>query len=99
MNTEVGGGTRTLKSINSLISATLVCVVLGVLAWVAAYLLQLDILYIVAGVLAFASAVPLFLMFQRVTCRRDRLRSPRSAVARPAQGNRTQPAGHPAAAR
>ncbi len=32
MSTEVGGGSRTLKSINSLITATLVCVVLGALA-------------------------------------------------------------------
>ena len=42
------------------------CVVLGALAWVAAYLLSLDILYAVAGALALAAAVPLFLMFQRV---------------------------------
>ena len=33
MNTEVAGGSRTLKSLNNLITATLVCVVLGALAW------------------------------------------------------------------
>ncbi len=66
MSTEVGGGSRTLKSLNKLITATLVCVVLGAVAWVAAYLLNLEILYAVAGVFAVATAVPLFLMFQRV---------------------------------
>ena len=35
-------------------------------AWVAAWLLGIDILYAVAGVLAVATAVPLFLMFRRV---------------------------------
>src|SRR5436190_21094155 len=66
MSTEVGGGSRMLKSINSLITATLVCVVLGALAWVAAYMLGLEILYIAAGVLAVGALVPLFLMFGRV---------------------------------
>jgi twitching motility protein PilJ len=66
MSTEVGVGTRTLKSINTLITATLVCVVLGALAWVAAYLLTLTILYAVAGVFAVAATVPLFLMYGRV---------------------------------
>ena len=51
MNTEVGGS-RTLKSLNNLITATLVCVVLGALAWVAAYLLSFEILYAVAGLFA-----------------------------------------------
>ena len=66
MNSEGGGGVRTLKSINSLITATLVCVVLGALTWVAAYMLGLEIIYIAAGVLAVAALVPLFLMFGRV---------------------------------
>src|SRR6187549_2177301 len=66
MNSEVGGGTRTLKSINSLITATLVCVVLGVLAGVAAYMLGLEILYAASAVMAVAAAVPLLLMFGRV---------------------------------
>jgi hypothetical protein len=66
MNSEGANGIRTLKSINSLITATLVCVVLGALAGVAAYLLGLEIIYIAAGVLAVAALVPLFIMFGRV---------------------------------
>ena len=66
MNSEGGNGIRTLKSINSLITATLVCVVLGALVGVAAYMLGLEIVYIAAGVLALAALVPLFLMFGRV---------------------------------
>ena len=60
------GGSRSLKSLNGLVSATLVCLVLSVAAWVGAWLLGLQLLYAVAGVLALATAVPLFLMFQRV---------------------------------
>jgi len=74
MNSEVGGGTRTLKSINSLITATLVCVVLGVLAGVAAYMLGLEILYAASAVMAVAAAVPLLLMFGRVRAVEDRQR-------------------------
>jgi hypothetical protein len=66
MSSEVGGGSRTLKSINTLITTTLVCVVLGSIAWVAAYLLSLTVLYAVAGLLAIVAVVPLFLMFGRV---------------------------------
>ena len=66
MNTELGGGSRSLKSLGGLISTTLVLLVISVLAWVAAWLLGLDILYAVAGALAIATAVPLFLMFKRV---------------------------------
>jgi methyl-accepting chemotaxis protein len=66
MNTEVGGGSRTLRSFTGLITATLVCLVLCVAVWVGGWLLGIDILFIVAAVLAFATAVPLFLMFQRV---------------------------------
>ena len=66
MSSEIGGGSRTLKSINNLITAALVCVVLGVLAGVAAYLLSLEVLYIVAAAFAVAAAIPLFLMFGRV---------------------------------
>src|SRR5262245_66634021 len=60
------GGSRSLKSLGGLISTTLVCLVLSVAAWVGAWLLGLDLLYAVAGVLALATAIPLFLMFQRV---------------------------------
>ncbi len=60
------GGSRSLKSLGGLITATLVCLVLSVAAWVGAWLLGLEILYAVAGALAFATTVPLFLMFQRV---------------------------------
>jgi len=66
MNTETGGGSRSLKSITSLISTTLVLLVVDVLAWLAAWLLKLDIVFVVAGALALATAVPLFLMFKRV---------------------------------
>ena len=66
MSSEIGGGSRTLKSINNLITAALVCVVLGLLAGVAAYLLSLEVLYIVAAAFAVAAAIPLFLMFGRV---------------------------------
>ena len=66
MNTETGGGSRSLKSLTSLISTTLVLLVLDVLAWVAAWLLKLDLVIVVAGALALATAVPLFLMFRRV---------------------------------
>ena len=66
MNTELGGGSRSLKSLTSLISTALLLLVLDVIAWVAAWLLKLDILFAVAGVLAVATAVPLFLMIRRV---------------------------------
>src|SRR6186713_762010 len=66
MSTEVGGGSRTLKSLNNLITTTLVCVMLAVLAGVAAFLLSLNLLYVVAAAFAVAGAVPLFLMFGRV---------------------------------
>ena len=60
------GGSRSLNSLNGLVTATLVCLVLSVAAWVGAWLLGLELLYAVAGVLALATAVPLFLMYQRV---------------------------------
>ena len=66
MNTEVGGGSRTLKSLNNLITATLVCVALAVLAGAAAFLLNLNLLYVVAAAFALAGVLPLFLMFGRV---------------------------------
>ena len=66
MNTEVGGGSRSLKSLGPLISSTLVCLALSVAGWVAAWLLGMDILYAVAGLFALATTVPLFLMFRRV---------------------------------
>jgi twitching motility protein PilJ len=66
MNTEVGGGARSLKSITNLISATLVCVALAALVGVAGYLLGLELLYIGAGALLVCAAIPLFLMYQRV---------------------------------
>src|SRR5690242_7717854 len=65
MNTEVGGS-RTLKSLNNLITTTLVCVVLAVLAGAAAFLLSFNLLYVVAAAFAVAGAVPLFVMFGRV---------------------------------
>ena len=64
MSTE--GGSRSLKSINGLVTATLVCLVLSVAAWVGAWLLGFELLYAVAGALALATAVPPFLMYQRV---------------------------------
>src|SRR4051812_38903341 len=63
MNTEVGGGSRSLKSLSSLISSTLICLALSVAGWVAAWLLNMTILYAVAGGFALATAVPLFMMF------------------------------------
>ena len=66
MNTETGGGSRSLKTFNSLITSTLLLLALGVAAWVAAWLLGLDILYAVAGVLAIATAIPLFLMYKHL---------------------------------
>jgi twitching motility protein PilI len=97
MNTE-GGGSRTLKSLNNLITATLVCVVLAVLAGAAAFLLSLNLLYVVAR------RSPLPAPCRCSSCSagsrgRSRHRPSRGVVARAAQGNRTQPAGHPAAAR
>ena len=66
MSTETGGGSRSLKSLHGLISTTMVLLVIDVLAWIAGWLLELDIVFIVAAVLALATAVPLFLMFKRV---------------------------------
>src|SRR5690349_8710096 len=66
MSTDLGGGSRTLKSMNSLISATLACAVLAALTAAAGYLIDLNVLYIAAAALALAAAVPCFLMFQRV---------------------------------
>ena len=61
MSLDAAGGSRSLKSFNGLITATLVCLAVSVAAWVAAWLLGLDILYAVAGAFAFATAIPLFL--------------------------------------
>ncbi|HET9473696.1 MAG TPA: methyl-accepting chemotaxis protein [Steroidobacteraceae bacterium] len=66
MNTELGGGSRSLKSINGLITTALLLLVVDVVAWVAAWFSGIEILYVVAGVLAIATAVPLFLMYRRV---------------------------------
>src|SRR5689334_520589 len=66
MNTEVGGSSRSLQSMNGLISATLACVVLAALAALAGYFVHLDFLYLVAGALALVAVIPCFLMFQRV---------------------------------
>src|SRR3954463_3200974 len=66
MSVETTAGTRTLKSITSLVTVSLACVVLAILVGVAAYLLGVQVMYIAAGGLALVGAVPLFLMFQRV---------------------------------
>ena len=50
MNTEVGGGSRALKSMTGLITTALVCVALGVACGAGAWLLGLDVLYVAAGV-------------------------------------------------
>ena len=95
MNTEVGGGSRTLKSINTLITATLMCVVLGALAWVAAYMLEARHPLAVAGALAIAGLVPLFLMFRRVRAVDSRHRH-REALSLRSARKPNAPAGHPA---
>jgi len=66
MNTEVGGGSRSLKSMTGLVTASLVFLVLAVAACAAAWLLDLEILFAVGGGLALATAVPMFIMFRRV---------------------------------
>ncbi|HUQ08914.1 MAG TPA: methyl-accepting chemotaxis protein, partial [Steroidobacteraceae bacterium] len=66
MNTETVGASRSLKSINGLISVTLVCAVLAALAALAGYFIDLSVLYIVAAALAVVAVVPCLLMFQRV---------------------------------
>ena len=66
MNTDVAGGSRSLKSLGSLVSTTLVLLVLSVAGWVAAWLLNITILYAVAGAFALATAVPLFMMFGKL---------------------------------
>jgi hypothetical protein len=66
MNAEVTSGSRSLKSLNTLISATLVCAVLAAAAALAGYFLQIGLLYLVAGALALGAVIPCFLMFQRV---------------------------------
>jgi len=68
MNTEVGGGSRSLKSMTGLVTASLVFLVLAVAACAAAWLLDLEILFAVGGGLALATAVPMFIMFRRVRC-------------------------------
>ena len=62
MNTEVGGGARSLKSITNLITAALVCVALAALVGVAGYFLGVDLLYVGAGAVLVCAAIPLFLM-------------------------------------
>jgi len=57
MNTEVGGGSRSLKSMTGLVTASLVFLVLAVAACAAAWLLDLEILFAVGGGLALATAV------------------------------------------
>ena len=66
MNTEVTSGSRSLQTLNKLITVTLVGVALAMLAGVAAYLLGMQVLYFAAGGLAVVAAIPLFLMYQRV---------------------------------
>jgi len=66
MSTEASGGSRSLRSLNNLISVTLVCVVLSIVAGTAGYLLGMEILYFVAAGVAVIAAIPLFLMYQRV---------------------------------
>src|SRR6185436_1291840 len=63
MSTDVAGGSRSLKALAGLATTTLVLLVLSVAGWVAAWLLNMTILYAVAGAFAFATAVPLFMMF------------------------------------
>src|SRR4051812_39084187 len=66
MSSEVGNGARSLKSLTTLISVTLVFVALSAVAAAAGFFAALDILYAVAGGFALIGAIPLFLMFQRV---------------------------------
>jgi len=66
MSPEATSGSRTLRTINTLISAALGGVVLAILAGVAAYLLNMQILAIAAAGFALVAAVPLFLVYQRV---------------------------------
>src|ERR1044071_5976875 len=66
MTTEQTAGTRSLKSLTSLVTVTLVCVALSILAVVAAYLLDMQVVYFAAAGLAVIAAIPLFLMYQRV---------------------------------
>jgi twitching motility protein PilJ len=66
MTTEGTTGTRTLKTLTNLVTTTLVCVVLSILAGVAAYLLSLQVLYFASAGLAVIAAIPLFLMYPRV---------------------------------
>ena len=57
----------TLAEVNqSLITTALLLLVVDVAAWVAAWLSGIEIVYAVAGALALATAVPMFLMFRRV---------------------------------
>ena len=59
MNIEAAGGSRSLNSLTSLITATLVCVVLARSRGVAAWLLQLrGAVSVAAGALALATADP-----------------------------------------
>ncbi|MBC8027603.1 MAG: methyl-accepting chemotaxis protein, partial [Steroidobacteraceae bacterium] len=67
MNIETGSGARSLKSLNTLITVTLLFVVLAALVAVAGYFVNLSLLYFVAGGVALVAAIPLFLMYQRVT--------------------------------
>jgi twitching motility protein PilJ len=64
---ETGSGARSLKSLNTLISVTLVFVALAALTAIAGYFVNLSLLYIAAGGVALIATIPLFLMYQRVT--------------------------------
>ena len=66
MSTDVNAGSRSLKSMNSLISTTLVLAILAALAAGAGYFLDMNLLYLVAAGLALTAIIPSMLMFQRV---------------------------------
>ena len=99
MNAEVTSGLRSLKSMNTLISATLICAALAAAAALAGYFVQISLLYLVAGALALAAVVPCFLMFQRVKVVEADIGHREALSLAQRKGNRTQSAGHPAPAR